>query len=274
MYPKWVGVVLGFLLNGSAHFLSGDKISGAKWYFVIMLTGLSAVLILAIPGTSSYVISIFVFLISSALWFIMLKRSYRHVPKIKAWGWIAVIIVSMLLSSVWNFAIKQTVRTFKVPTRGMVPVIMPGDWLVAENISYRFRKPTRGDIVVFSTDGLKHPHVRSGTYFIQRIVGLPGETVQIKPPNLIVDGQIIRDPAVFMEISSRSNGIQLATGSVNPKPILSSADDEITLGDDEYLTLGDNTRNSLDGRYFGPIKKERILGRYSRIYWPLSRIDK
>jgi signal peptidase I len=275
-YPKWVGVSLGFILHGSAHFLSGHRLTGIRWYFAILLTSVAGVVFLAVPGLLAYALCIALFLLALVLWLIMLKQSYQPVRRIGVWGWLAILVLAFALNAVWKIAIKQVVRPFKVPTGAMVPAIIPGDHLIAERVSYWFGKPKRGDIVVFNTEGLKHPHVRPDTYYIKRIAGLPGETVQINPPNLIVNGNIVREPHIFAEISSRSNGFSFAHGygPMQPKPLLTSLEDKIVLGDNQYLTLGDNTTQSLDGRYYGPISDEQICGRISRIYWPLSRVNK
>jgi signal peptidase I len=164
---------------------------------------------------------------------------------------------------------KQVVHPFKVPTGTMSPTIIPGDHLITERLSYRFGNPKRGDVVVFSTKGIDHPHVRTDTYYIKRVVGLPGETIQIDPPNLIVNGEVVKEPAIIKELSSRSPGFTLARESA-----LSTCDDKIILGENEYLTFGDNSENSLDGRYYGSISEDSIVGRVSRIYWPISRIGK
>lgn len=273
MYPKWVGVILGFLLNGSAHYFAGDKTGAIKWYFAITLTAIAGSLILALPGILSFAISASLMLVSIALLLIMLKQSYRPVRRIRVWEWVVVIALNFLFDSGWNYGIDQVVRTCKVPTESMAPAIMSGDRVVAERITYRFKKPKRGDIIMFSTSGISNPLVRPDTFYIKRIAGLPGETIEINPPNLIVNGNVVHEPPIFAEIASRSNGF-LCAHTVTPKPVLSSREDKIILGDNEYLTLGDNTARNLDGRYYGSIKGDQIIGRISRIYWPLSRIEK
>jgi len=232
---------------------------------------MAGVLILAVPGVLSIALSIVLFLSSIVLLLVMLKQSYRPVRRIGIWGWLAVLALNFVLNSGWEMAIKQVVHSFKVPTGAMIPAIMPGDHLIAARVSYWFGKPQRGDIVVFTTKGMNHPQVYPDTYYIQRIAGLPGETVQIDPPNLMVNGKIVNEPAIFAEISSQSNGLILAHGSM---AILSNLDNKIVLGEKQYLTLGDNTSRSLDGRHYGPISEEQIFGRVSQIYWPISRIGK
>lgn len=270
-YPKWVGVVLGFFLNGSAHFLSGERATGIRWYLATSLIPLLGLLILALPGVATFYLSIFTILIAIVLWLIMLRQSFRPVRRIGILGWIAVLVINFVLGSGLQIITKQVIHPFKVSAGAMSPTIIPGDHLIVERLSYRFRKPKRGEIVVFSTKGINHPYVKSDTYYIKRVVGLPGETIQISPPNLIINGEVVKEPTIIKELSSRSPGFTLARGSS-----LSTSDDRITLGDSEYLTFGDNTKEgmSLDGRYYGPISEDNVVGRVSRIYWPFSRIKK
>ncbi len=137
-----------------------------------------------------------------------------------------------------------------------------GDCIMVERLSYLLHQPRRGDIVVFSTDSIENERVRKGAVYIKRIVGLPGETVRINPPDLVINGRILRKPVVFQTLDYANAG-QLAT-----------PEQSITLGEAEYLVLGDNanTGGSLDGRFFGPIQLGSIIGRASTIYWPLQRI--
>ena len=77
-------------------------------------------------------------------------------------------------------------------------------------------------------------------------------------------------PKIFQEIAEAQNGFDgyhLTSGT----GLLRSQKDTIQLADDEYLTLGDNSAHSLDGRYFGPIKRNRIVGKAVKIYWPFNR---
>jgi len=267
-------LILGLLLNGSAHFLAGDKKAAFKWYFGILVTGLLANLVLALPGMMSFFVSTVLLILFFTLWLIMMKQSYRPVRRIRIPGWIAVLVLSYSLGTGWTFLSRQSVHPFTVPSEAMTPAIIPGDHLIAERITYWFSKPKRGDIIVFSTTSIAHPHVRSDSFYVKRVAGLPGETIQINPPNLIVNGITVKDPAIFAEISSRSNGFMLVNQYMVDKPKLSSPEDKIVLGEQEYLVLGDNTSSSLDGRYFGAIHADQIYGRISRIYWPLSRIGK
>jgi len=103
-YQKWVGVLLGFLLNGSAHFISGNRMAGLKWYLVISAFSIPSLFIIAAPGLTTYCIAVFFCLIAFCLWLMMLKQSYRPVPRIGFLGWMAVIVIGITL----NLVLRET----------------------------------------------------------------------------------------------------------------------------------------------------------------------
>lgn len=140
--------------------------------------------------------------------------------------------------------------------------ISSGDHIMVNRKAYLFKEPARGDIIIVKTDNISHPEVRPGTVYIKRIAGLPGETIRIETPRLIANGSPVTSPALFENLKFRNAG-QLKTPA-----------DRITLAPDEYLVTGDNQspNKSLDGRYFGAIKRDDILGKVSTIYWPFNRI--
>jgi signal peptidase I len=136
-----------------------------------------------------------------------------------------------------------------------------GDFIMVQRYSYLLLEPGRGDIVVFKTEGVDHPHMRKDTVYIKRIVGLPGETIRIDASGLVVNGITASAPP-FNKLHYHNDGK------------LASPTDAIELGKDEYLVFGDNTlpNMSLDGRFFGAIPRSCIVGRATTIYWPFTRI--
>lgn len=273
-YRKWVGVVMGFLLHGSAHFLSGRRTAGLKWYFGLFACGVAAVALVATPGTVPFIAGATFGLASVVLWMVMLKQSYRPVRRIGFLGWLAVIVLAVVLNNGLSLLVRQFVHPFTVPTGAMAPTVQPGDYLFVERISTALGEPERGDIVVFKTQGI--PSLPAGTFYIKRVAGLPGDRVRIEPPNLIVNDQVVDAPAIFARISSAEPpfaGFALAFGGAPIGALLTKPTDEISLGKDEVLVLGDNTRNSRDSRYWGPVPRKNIVGKATRIYWPLNRID-
>ncbi len=139
----------------------------------------------------------------------------------------------------------------QVQGSSMEPTLSTEDNLIVDKISYRFHDPERYDIIVFPFLGEEE------TFFIKRIIGLPGETVQIDEEGTIyVNGEAL-DDGYGREV------IQ------NP----GRAREPIELGKDEYFVLGDNRNDSTDGRdpSVGNIRRENIIGRAWLRIWPLDK---
>ena len=142
----------------------------------------------------------------------------------------------------------------EVDGSSMEPMLSNGDNLIVDKITYRFRDPQRYDIIVFP---FKY---QENTYYIKRIIGLPGETVQIdEQGNIYIDGEVL--PENYGREIIRPDTVGIAT---NP----------IVLGEEEYFVMGDNRNNSTDSRteIVGNIKREDIIGRAWVRIWPLNKI--
>ena len=161
-------------------------------------------------------------------------------------GWIVYIIIIIGLAYLIITFVGQ--RT-QVSGSSMETTLSDGDQLIVDKISYRFRDPSRYDIVVFPYKYEKN------TYYIKRIIGLPGETVQIVDGYVYIDGQKLDE--------HYGNEVMKEAGL---------AAEPITLGADEYFVLGDNRNNSQDSRSVsvGVIHREELLGRAWVRIWPLS----
>ena len=162
-------------------------------------------------------------------------------------GWIVFIVVVVAASYLIVTFVGQ--RT-EVSGSSMETTLSSGDQLIVDKISYRFRDPKRYDIVVFPY------RYEENTYYIKRIIGLPGETVQI------VDGMVYINGSPLNE--HYGNEVIEDPGS---------AAEPITLGDDEYFVLGDNRNNSQDSRAsnVGLIHRDELLGRAWVRIWPLDQ---
>ena len=146
--------------------------------------------------------------------------------------------------------------------------VVAGDHILVNKMKYNFMKPERGDISVFDTKHITDARVRQDTFYIKRMVGLPGEKIQIQNRRLVADGQIVSEPPMFEKIATDpiySGGHDVTAGSR-----LVDADSFIQLGDDEYLMMGDNTKPnmSLDGRFFGGVPRNDFQGPAIFVYWP------
>ncbi len=267
-YPKWVGVVLGLVLSGSAHFLSGRKRAGLLWYATFLVCNLVGIVLLLLTGRWALFSVYGVWLVGVGLWLVMLVKSYRPARRIGWHGWLALICVSVCLNAVTKSAARLAVHPFSIPSGAMAPTIVAGDYVTAEKMTYRFREPRRGEIVVFRTDGIER--LRAGQYFTFRVVGLPGERISIDPPHLVIDGKKVTDPPIFESIASGQGGY----GGYVPsrQGYLDTKGSEFVLGEDQYFVIGDDAVDAYDSRYWGAVPRENIIGRVTRIYWPLDRI--
>ena len=144
-------------------------------------------------------------------------------------------------------------KPFIVSGTSMYPTFDTWHYLIIDQLTYHLETPTRGDVVVF-----RFPQNPS-RFFIKRIIALPGETIALNGTTVTItndmypDGAVINEPYVLEE-NARSANLS------------------VTLGDNEYFVMGDNRRASADSRYWGPLERERIVGRaYMRLF-PLSDI--
>lgn len=132
----------------------------------------------------------------------------------------------------------------------MVPTLEDGNQLITDKITYRFREPERFDIIVF-------PHEPMDEYYIKRIIGMPGETVEIDDDGTIyINGEVLEENYGY--------------GETKPQEMYG----EVVLGDDEYFVLGDNREISLDSRYeeVGNIPRSIIIGRAWLRLYPFNQI--
>ena len=147
------------------------------------------------------------------------------------------------------------IQPFYVKGASMEPNFHDHEYLVIDEISYRFNPPERGQVIVF-----RYPR-NPQEYFIKRVIALPGEDVQMKDGNVIIYNDTNPDGMTL-------NEAYLPTG-------LETADNngaKIKIGDNEYFVLGDNRGASKDSRSFGAVDKTFITGKVLFRGWPLSKI--
>ncbi len=158
----------------------------------------------------------------------------------------AVIYIALLVLCV-SVVPKYVIQRTKVDGTSMERTLHDKDNLLVEKVSYRFHDPKRFDIIVFYPYGKEED---PEDYYVKRVIGLPGETIQITGPDIYI------------------NGVKLEE-NYGKDPITDEgcAEEPIKLADDEFFVLGDNREVSSDSRDFGPVKKKDISGRVvMRIY--------
>jgi signal peptidase I len=285
-YRRWVNVVASFILLGSAQFLAGRRAAGVSWWLFFILCEAAWVALKLHPKTPWSVLD--GGLPDAGLllvWLVVAGDGLRQpIARMGIRKWACFLLICEGIPLTFALAFRTFVATpFKVPTNAMAPTLkgvrknaageeIPGDHVWVSRLAYRSHGPERGDIVVFKTTGL--PMVQQGTYYVKRVVGLPGETVGIDAPYLTVDGKRVTDPPVFRRIAGKKGGFcGYVTAGLHPSKTFSLARpaDRVTLGPGQYLVFGDNSTNSFDGRYFGPVPRRAILGRVVGIYAPADR---
>ncbi len=161
-----------------------------------------------------------------------------------------------------------------------------GDHLFVDRVTYNFRKPERGEIVVFATAGTQIEH--QDQFYIKRLCVLPGEHVQIGDDrHMVINGQRIdaatphfenvygfnpNKPPHESEYSGHVNGTSAATYGLyaNLAPLFPDAETVFTNGPDSYMVFGDNTCNSSDSRTWGTFPAHNIIGKSFFVYWPIT----
>ena len=161
---------------------------------------------------------------------------------------IKIVLVSLAIVVPIRYFLFQP---FFVKGESMEPNFDNNQYLIVNEIDYRFGQPKRGDVIVF------HYPRDPREFFIKRIIGLPGEKVEI------------RDGRITIYNQSHPKGFTIDEYYL-PKTTYTSGDLSVQLKSDEYFVMGDNREHSYDSRRFGPVKKSLIVGRVWFRAWPLS----
>lgn len=163
--------------------------------------------------------------------------------------WVIVIAIAVALALFINFVI---IINSTVPTSSMENTIMPGDRILGLRVTYWFNEPKYGDIIVF-----KYPDNPSET-FVKRVIGVPGDVVEIKAGVTYINGEAITENYLKEEQFASDYG-------------------PYEVPEDSYFVMGDNRNNSKDSRFWTTthfVPKKNILGRAYLCYWPISHIGK
>lgn len=145
------------------------------------------------------------------------------------------------------------VQPFLVSGTSMEPNFQSGDYILINELSYRFRQPERGEVVVF------RPPLNESTFYIKRIIGLPGERV------------VVQDGKVFIYNSANLKGFRVDEKYL-PANIITTINKDINLKADEYFVMGDNREMSYDSRSWGPLKRNEIVGSVWVRLWPFNKV--
>lgn len=178
------------------------------------------------------------------------KTSSRHEALAFIWETAKIVIISLAIIIPVRYFL---VQPFFVKGASMEQTFTDGNYILIDEITYRFKNPQRGDVVVF-----RYP-LDTTQFYIKRIIGLPGETIDIKNDHIIIyngqhpDGFTLDEP--YLEPDQHTLG-----------------DMKVTLDPNEYFVLGDNRLRSSDSRIWGNVNRSLIIGRVFFRAWPLNEL--
>lgn len=275
----WLAALLSLALPGFGHLYAGDGVRAVSLFLLFPPTQLAIYLLAVLVPVSVANVVISAVLTAAARMLVARDAALAacrvgpamRMPSFSRWySWVGVLILIGGLNVAWAFAYRSTlVEAYRMTTGPMRPTILQGDRVLAIKWSYGWREPVfgnvvlnprrpeRGEIVIF-----RFPEDRS-RYFIMRVIGLPGETVEIRQKVVRIDGKPLREPYVeFLEPPVSEN-------SLGSSPLGSVREDwgPQTVSEANYMVLGDYRDNSRDSRFWGFVPWIDILARPSVVYW-------
>jgi signal peptidase I len=153
------------------------------------------------------------------------------------------IVETVLLTAAIFLVVNAATGRFRIEGQSMEPNLHDGEYVLIDKISYLLHAPERGDVVVFTPPNNERD-------YIKRVIGLPGDTVEVRGGQVYVNGAALEEPYLTHFTNSIDQTYQVDEGS--------------------YFVLGDNRNNSSDSRSFGAITPKSIVGRAWLVYWPPS----
>jgi signal peptidase I len=163
-----------------------------------------------------------------------------------------ILEVIVFAVAIFLFVYLLLLQPHKIKGDSMQPNFPNGEYLLTDKVSYRFREPKRGEVIVFEAPPTENEE------FIKRIIGLPGELVFVKEGSVFINGQRLEEA-------------YLGPGAVTLSGNFLKEGEEILIPQAEYLVMGDNRLHSSDSRSWGFVPKDKITGRAWVIYWPVAK---
>lgn len=191
-------------------------------------------------------------------------RETPHRTRRHGWAaigeWVVLAVVAVLIAFVVQRFLFQA---FYIPSRSMEPTLMVGDRVLVNKLSYRLHDIRRGDLVVFEApDDQQTPNIED---FVKRVIALPGELVEFSDGDVYIDGQLLEEPYLQEEMRGQT---QASGGIPNCAAATEEPNVSCTIPAGSVLVLGDNRTQSKDGRVFGPIPEDAVVGRVFLHVWP------
>jgi signal peptidase I len=266
----WLAVFLSTFIPGLGHaylrrwlpailfFIAFITIATVKVFVAAFVKGLG-------EGTYNFLIVftriiLDLFLVSLAIYHVYISgrvsgdQSRKTITKFIA----MFVSIPVLLIPILVFTSRQFVAEARsIPSDAMVPTLKIDDRLMINKLDYRFNTPQRGDIVVFSPTNTLRDQYQAKDAFIKRIIGLPGDRVQVTKGKVYINNQQLDENYVNKE----SLPDQQPAPDWGPQIVPPNS----------YMVLGDNRNDSLDSRYWGFVPRENIIGKATQRFWPFNR---
>ncbi len=170
----------------------------------------------------------------------------KHLPIFdEIFEWVKTILIAVVIALLLRGLV---ISPFKVSMTSMYPTLQPDDLILVDKLTYKFRLPMPGDIIVF------HSPLGESKDFVKRVIAVGGDEIEGVNGQLFVNKELLKEPYL----------------SNNPNISFPSQ----VIEDGKYFVMGDNRDNSLDSRSFGPIEKKEIVGRVLLIFWPFNRWER
>lgn len=160
-----------------------------------------------------------------------------------------IVEVVVFSIAIFLFVYLLVLQPHKIKGDSMQPNFPDGEYLITDKLTYRFREPQRGEVIVFEAPG------GDGEEFIKRIIGLPNEKVGLKDGKVLINGRLL-DESYLAQTLVTGGSTFLRDG------------EEVSVPEGHYLVLGDNRPASSDSRTWGFVAKDKITGRAWVVYWP------
>lgn len=173
---------------------------------------------------------------------------------------LCVALVLALAVQAWLF------KPYRIPSESMLDTLRPGDRVIVNRVVYHLHEPERGDVIVF-----RYPR-DPGQVFIKRVVGVPGDVLEIRDGRLYVNGRQAAEP--YVHVTGGEPDPTVAEGVVDGSTLRDpwSLAESYRVPDDMYFVMGDNRTDSDDSRVWGTVSRGAIVGEGFVTYWPLSRL--
>ncbi len=167
--------------------------------------------------------------------------------QVTTWTVARELIETVVLSLIIFLLIRQVVQNYRIENHSMEPNFVEGQFVLVSKLAYRLGQPERGDVLVFHNPG------NTSEDYIKRIIGLPGDTLEVQNATVYVNGQALVEDFPHNPISP---------GDYMPP---------VVVGDNQLFVMGDNRPNSSDSRVFGPISQDLVVGQAWLRIWPLNK---